>query len=206
MKRINLSLAFLFSLALLSNSSCTICSCKTVDCPAFNDPVLDQWITAMENDTLVFKNAFSATDTLVVGKIQRSAATQVTKGCMHSATGCDAWLSLFDAQAAGIKFSLTFESFTGWDNQTSTQFAISFKDLTIKGTGVTDTGFVTSAAGIQTLFRSAISLNGKNFANVQLISADSTGRTAGITKLYFARNIGVIAYETYPASELWVRQ
>jgi hypothetical protein len=180
-----------------------------VDCPAFNEPKLDQWINPMENSTLLFKNSSSLlTDTLALGKIQRSTTTQVSKGCMHPATGCHANLLFFDLQTASNvpKFTLTFDSFTGWDNNTTKQFTIEYKGLFVIGMGVTDTGFVTSTAGIQTMFSSTISLNGKSFSNVQLISADSSVKATGITQLYFARNVGIVAFKTYPAQELWVKQ
>ncbi len=58
----------------------------------------------------------------------------------------------------------------------------------------------------ETFFNSR-TINGKTFANVQRITADtSIVKGMNIREFFLAKNEGLVAYEDYPSRTVWVRR
>ena len=167
---------------------------------------MDQWINNFANNQFVFKVAAS-TDTFTMAPIQTSLEHEATKGCVGADKGCDATLYLTSLQQASpVKFAVDYRSSTGWDNSTTKGIRIQLKDLQVSAVDVSDTGFVFHANDVLSNYQPSMSIGGRTFNQVQLIQTDTSIKASGAYKMYFAKNMGLIAYEEYPSHQLWIRQ
>lgn len=191
-------------------NSCTICSCKKVDCPQYDNPSLDQWMKNSSGKEFVFINSSSAKDTFTILPIDVSSGYQANKGCFEGGDGgCNEYFRLSTTERipnGNPKFSLSYDAFTSWESKTEERVNIGVKDLEVVASAITDTGFIFRSIGIRAFFQPIVTLNGKTFSNVQLIQVDTNIKSAGVYRIYFEKNTGLAAYEEYPSHELWIRQ
>ncbi len=199
------ALLFIYTSSAFWFNSCSICSCKKVDCPPYDNPGLDQWTKNPSGNQFIFVNSTSARDTFTIWPIEVSSGYEANKGCIEGGDrGCDEYFRM--STNGNPKFTLYYNSFTSWDSKKVEMVNIRLKDLEVMASGITDTGFIFHSIGIQAVFNPTVSLNGKTFSNVQLIQVDTSVKFTSVYRIYFEKNRGLLAYEEYPSHELWIRQ
>ena len=201
-------LCFLLSYPIAFHS-CTTCTCQKVTCGRYSDPKMDEWINGFYSVAAVFQNSTSAKDTFFMPSPQKSDVYEAQKGCVGADPGCMSTLMLYSDNLTSTgrrKFLINYRFLTGWDNSTSKQIALSVHDLEIVADNISDTGFVFLNPKINTAFSSSITIAGRTFLNVQRLQADTSVKGPNIYKIYFAKNLGLVAYEEYPSKKVWVRQ
>lgn len=189
--------------------SCSICSCKKVTCPSYEDTHLNQWLQSFSSGQFLFHSSGTSLDTFNIGPFQGSAEHEATKGCIDASKGCDAQLFVTSAERTATnnpKFSVSYYSITPWDNNTTKNIDIRFRDFHIQATDIADTGFVFHSAEIFSTYQSSISIGGKNYSQVQVLQTDTSIKGPDVYKLYFVKGMGVLAYEEYSSHQLWIRQ
>jgi len=189
--------------------SCSICSCKKYACPAFQNDKVNEWMMGFSNQRVLYSNNASGVDTFTLEPVQISGTYEAKKGCPEGDRGCLSSFVILSSEYGPTgtpKFAVSFDSFTGWDNQPTLRILIHVKDLEVHPTDITSTGFIIPDPHVQTAFNPSVTLNGKAFTDVQLIQVDTSTKTSGVYKFYLARNNGLIAYEEYPSHNLWIRQ
>ncbi len=95
------------------------------------------------------------------------------------------------------------------DGATDKHLSLSINNFLVDGSGINDSGIVINSLNypVKSAYFNSLTLNGKNFSNVQLIEKDTTGfKTPGLYKIWLAKNTGAIGYEEYPSLTRWVKQ
>lgn len=196
--------------------SCQICTCKTITCAAFSDAQFDQWVPYTSDQLLIYKNPSGTADTIKIAAVQRSESYEGrTGGGYGCGRGCnaDVWVSGTNVQ--GNNFQKLTINASKTDPTGSGQGKLSniYISMGVTGFGtpsLSDTGFVKSESlqsPIITRFNSSLTIGTKTFSNVQLIQLDTLiNKQAGAYKFYFARNVGLVAWENYPDKTLWIKE
>lgn len=191
-------------------NNCSICSCKKVPCPGFNDVQFTSWFPYTANQEIIFKNAGSY-DTITIGSIDNSNAYDARQGCYNPDHGCymNSFISSSQLTGNGYKFSLVYHTVTPFESGSTT------KEITFQLYGFNVRGSEINDQGVQMIFPAfyssqyfpSITVGGSVFNNVQLIKKDTAdGNYAGPYKIYVAKNTGLVAYENYPDLKTWVKQ
>jgi hypothetical protein len=187
------------------------CSCKKVTCPAFNDPMFDKWF-AFPYYQAIFSTNTNKTDTFVIAASSKSGSYQANQGCYNASSGCSAstTINLIPVTNNGFsKGSVSYNSQTPFTSSNTEKtivfklynFMVTAKDIDAQGL------VINPGSPLVTQHIDNIVLNGKNFSNVQMLRQDTSDKKyLGPYKVYIAQNMGLVAYETYPAIELWVKQ
>jgi hypothetical protein len=202
-------LLFLLFLSSTLINSCTVCSCKKMPCPAFNDAYFDQWMGNFSDKKVTYRNSNLVSDTFTLSHADSSIDKEANKGCLEGSNECS---SLFQTRSfeltpsGSIKFQLFYHSNTGWDGVSNKQITIQVRNFSVMASNVYDTGFVFHTNGIHTAYIPAITLRSKIYSNVQMIQADTNVKVPGVYKIYLSKNSGLVAYEEYPTHELWIRE
>jgi hypothetical protein len=189
-----------------------VCSCKKVACPAFNDPLFDKWFPYNANSRFIFKTAAGKTDTVTIDNFNKSSGYEANQGCYNGASGCtqQIFVSANPVDSSSIiKLNLSYSINTAFTSALTTKSLLfNLYQLTIRATDITTQGLVLDPSGsIQTQSLSSVNLNSNIFPNVQILQRDtSVIKTTGPYKLYLSAGAGLVAYETYPLAELWVKQ
>ncbi len=196
--------------------SCQICTCKTITCVAFSDVQFDQWVPYTTDQLLIYKNDVGTADTIRIAAVQKSESYEGrTGGGYGCGRGCnaDVWVSGTNMQGNNFqKLSITASKTdpTGSGQGKLSSIYVSMGVTSFGTPSFSDTGFVKSESlqsPITTKFNSSLVIGAKTFLNVQLIQLDtSTNKQAGVYKFYFARNIGLVAWENYPDKTLWIKE
>jgi hypothetical protein len=209
-------LAICVFIVAIFSERCTICSCKQVPCPAFNDSDFAKWFPYAGGEILIFQNA-SAFDTINIGGVQKSSSYDANQGCSSGNNGCTAscTISTDDLSPAFVrKLQVTISTVTPFgSNQPTRQINLAFYELSCMANGLADTGLVEihsidSISHFTSNYYSSMNIGGHAFNSVQLIEMDtsSTSKYSGPYKIFLAKNAGIVAYETYPDVKLWTKQ
>ncbi len=188
------------------------CSCKKISCPAFEDPVFTKWFPYTDGQQVIFRTSSGKKDTITINTASYSESHDAKQGCTHADPGCSASADIISAEAATpatIKYRVRYSSLTPFtSSETTKSIRINLYTFDLIASGIDDKGLVLQPSSIaQTQNVPALTLNGSTFSNLQIVSTDTTGvKQAGPYKVYFSGGAGLIAFETYPGGELWVKQ
>ncbi|HEX7844259.1 MAG TPA: hypothetical protein VF476_00585 [Chitinophagaceae bacterium] len=200
-------------LVILFQSSCDVCSCKKVPCPAFDNAEFTAWFPYNSNSTILFKNNTGVADTLSIYSVNKSSSYEARKGCYHGDKGCNTdgsiYATLKHSANANTAVDFNFRTLTAFESSTPAKnLALSFGSFNIQATDLGTNGLVNiTTVNYSASFHSQLTLNNTTFSNVQQIVKDTlSSKQAGIYKLYLSRNEGIIAYEQYPSQTIWIKQ
>ncbi len=204
-------LAFLMPLLF---TNCKQSCSKTVSCPAYNDSVLDAWFPYDTKYVSIFKSDTGFFDTIVVKLNGSSGSYQSSSGFGRPFSGCDAFKSFVSLQQDSLpvaSFSIILDVRQDpYSSSTTRSVSITLHQQSFYGNGLSDLGFNTflfgGVTGVAQNFTNYI-LNGRTYPIAQSFSTDSlpAGKNV-IYKMTFAKNNGIIAYETRPGNVTWVKQ
>ena len=189
--------------AILFNQ-CTVCSCKKVPCPAFNDTSFSQWFPYNTDDKVIFQST-SVSDTISL-YVAKSEAYEATQGCFGASGGCTPGNCQIYSNELSTSYNRKFQvSIFGGSLK---NISFDFYQFNCQATDITDTGLVLMDTSSHSNYYSSFNIRGKTFSNVQLITKDTAGnnKIAGPYKIFLAKDAGIVAYETYPDLELRVKQ
>ncbi|HEY1165027.1 MAG TPA: hypothetical protein VGE90_07655 [Chitinophaga sp.] len=175
-------------------------------CPAFSYGNYDAWFPYTEGQQLLFMNARQEKDSIIIFQNSRSTATEKEWGWWGSEPRCSMESEIKGGEGYGYL-------------NIACDIREDYKDIragvggfTVSGGSIGDTGLVRDTfamrnSGYKSTYHSSLILNGKTFPSVQLFERDTVNiQTEGVWRMYLCKGNGIIAYETYPAHELWVKQ
>ncbi|MBC7867246.1 MAG: hypothetical protein H7X88_06915 [Gloeobacteraceae cyanobacterium ES-bin-316] len=195
--------------------SCKDCS-KKVPCPAYEDAILDAWFPYSDQQQLVFKSNSNSFDTFNLNLTELTDAYEYTTGVYGGGNGgCNATKSF----SATKKDSLNYPAFRISLNKGTDLYStapvrntgFSFYKKFFSGQNLGEGGFsnfsVLTEYNIIPQTFTNYSLNGILYPIVQSASTDtSLDNSAGVYKIIYAKNYGIIAYESNPGAVLWIKQ
>jgi len=190
-------------------NNCSVCSCKKIPCPAFNDNNFNQWFPYSNGGKIVFENN-SSFDTISFN-VEKTNSYEANKGCYHSSTGCNASCyinsnELFSSFSRKLQISLfvmtPFESSTSQKNLT-----LNLYQFACQANYIADTGLVSTYPGILSNYYPSLNIGNTTYNSVQLIKKDTIGNNkyTGPYKIFLSKNVGIVAYENYPDLKTWIK-
>ena len=193
-------------------NSCSICSCKKVACPAFEDVNFQTWFADYQSSQQSIFKYQSFFDTITLGNPQKSEAYEGNQGCYGGDHGCSKDFSVGSNELTTNfrqKLSITYSSLSLLGSSES-QKSISLWLLgfnCIAG-DVNDQGLVLMTGAYTGTYAASLTINGTAYNHVQTITMDTTISLSipAPYKVYLSKGTGVIAYEMFPSHELWIKQ
>ncbi len=218
MPKLSITIKFIagafFTLCLFVFTGCKDCS-KKVPCPGYEDAVLDAWFPYFNNQVLVFKNNSNVYDSIILQLTDSTIAYDFTTGLGRSNSGCNASKAFASVKkdssnypAFGILLSSALPAFTTTPNRAA---SFNFKNRFFTGQDLQENGFASFMLP-EGVYRTPVSLNnfllnGKIYPIAQYVLSDTAQNNApGAYKIIYAKNYGIIAYETNPGAISWVKQ
>ncbi len=191
-----------FLQACSSNSSGT-CSCKQVSCPAYKNGNFDQWFPYTQSQQIVYADSanLSISDTIVITTVSSSQSYQAEQGCGSSNSGCNS-----DKYIYSDALSFGYNSSSDWNsNMLDSNYSLGVYGFSTTAKGLGSTGLNLTTMPSQ--FYSNISLNGQQYANVQMIwSTDTTSVKDAVYQVYLQKGTGLLAFRYYPSQTLFVKK
>lgn len=205
----------LFSLILLFTiyffKGCTICSCKKVPCPAFEDINFQNWFSYQQGQQIIFKHQ-SAYDTIHLMTFQKSEAYEASQGCYNGDDGCNQSLSISSNELTTNfrqKFAVDYISLTGFGSSSSAKSIRFFLNgFNCSASDINEQGLVLQPGQYSSTYSPSLTLNGTTYNNVQTITRDTTADISSQQpyKVYLSKGNGVVAYEIFPTRDQWIKQ
>jgi hypothetical protein len=207
---------FLFFMLYSCKSTCS----KTVSCPAYNDIQLDQWFPYNDSEQLIFKSTANVYDTFKLHLRDSTTKYNYTTGYNRPSNGCSAQKSYSTNERDSNSYSLFYIRLStaqpDYSTTQSASFNLSLSGMEFQGSNFTDSGFnnariyyLNAASEIVTpQFLQDYSLNGTIYHQAQSILADTSVQKVltGVYKIIYAKNAGLIEYETNPGNIVWIKQ
>jgi hypothetical protein len=195
--------------AIFTFSSCTICS-KKVPCPPFNDDILPIWFPYKDETRLSFTAAATgATQSFTLDTVLMLSNTVYQNEKDHCSASRQGESIERDANGQpAFSFRLIKNGY--YDATETRQMSMKLLGLEISSPDVRRTEFRQLSTPVKNTYvqnLASVNLDGKTFYNLLLVRMDTAGTVKPpVHKIYFAENLGIVAYETYSPALRWVRQ
>jgi hypothetical protein len=174
------------------------------DCPAFSDPVYDDWFPYLRSQVIKYKNAAGLENTISIHQMEKSPDYKYYDGggsCLPNVR-----VESSQTNSSSIPFLLEYRKGVVYSSVNIVLKTVSFDADNIKDTGLMHLPGTTRRFN-KTQFLSVYNLNGKNYSNVQIITRDTgVDKATDIYKIVIAKKIGILAFEEYPSLTQWVKQ
>lgn len=188
--------------------SCGVCS-KKIDCAGFTDTELIKWFPYHDNQQLVFKDSLNEQQIFTLRNTLTTQPYQDTAGMFSPTLQCEAE-KVFESMEKDSfevpRFSVRLRVVA--DSIKSASLEINLSSVYFDY--LSDTGFmrISIAARNTTVQKLAnLRLGGQLFNNVIEAIGDTTNeKLKGVYKIYYSKNIGVVAYSEYPSLKTWIKQ
>ena len=143
--------------AILFNQ-CTVCSCKKVPCPAFNDTSFSRWFPYNTDDKVIFQST-SVSDTISL-YVARSEAYEATQGCFGASGGCTPGNCEIYSNELSTSYNRKFQVsiFSG----SLKNISFDFYQFNCQATDITDTGLVLMDTSSHSNYYPSFNIRGKN--------------------------------------------
>jgi len=205
-----LLLTSILLLIIYTYNSCSICSCKKVSCPAFDDVNFLNWFSYQQSQ-IIFKYQ-SAYDTINLLPFEKSEPYEASQGCYNGSSGCSQRISIVSLEVTANfrqKFSVNYFSTTAFGSSTSAKsISLYLEGFRFTASDINDQGLVLPPGLYNSNYSPSLPINGTAFNNVQTITRDTSADISAQQpyKVYLSKGIGLIAYEMFPGHQLWVKQ
>ena len=192
-------------------NSCSICTCKKISCPAFEDVKFETWFAAYQTaNQSVFKYQ-SSYDTITLGSPLKNEAYEGSQGCYGGSRGCSEDFHVASNQLTTNfrqKLTLTCYSMPTLDgSETPKRISFWLMGFNCTAIDINDQGLVLGPGAYSGSYSVSLSINGTTYSNIQTITRDTTmDSTPAPFKVYLSKGAGIIAYEMFPSHELWIKQ
>ena len=174
------------------------------DCPAFADPVYDQWFPYLQGQIIRFKNAGGLENSITIDRMDKTPDYKYYDG----GGSCAPKVTVRSSQgnSSSIPFQLEYGKGAIYNSM-----YIELKTIVVNANGIKDTGLVITPSAFnrfnRTEFFSTYTLNGINYTNVQVITRDTfADKAVDIYKIIIAKKMGILAFEEFPSLGLWTKE
>lgn len=182
--------------------------CSKKKCGGFVDANFDNWFPYKEGQTLYFLSNRNDRDTFSGLTIDKSAPYETGGG--YSRGSCDMDVQIQNNQyVSPNRFNLEYHKFL---EVTDVDYLIlNFKDVQFYAMGINDSGLVaikfSPSEKLKTTYYDTYNFNGTNYNKLQVVESDTaTTKTNAVYKIWLAKNVGIVGYESYPSLERWAKQ
>ena len=206
MKKIILNIAVIapvFYCITIIQSCNSVCSCKQVPCPGYRNTNFDQWFPYDSSQQITFIDSIGKlSETITIFQISTNDPYDAKQGCATANIGCSSNKYIY---ASNVSF--TYASTADWSGSLlDSSYAITVHEFSMNAKSLGNAGFGNLSQPSE--FYNTISLNGKNFQNVQAIwMADSANiQQESVYKIFIQKNTGLLAYQYYPSKTILVKK
>lgn len=192
-------------------------SCKTkIDCPAFDNTVLNAWFPYQEGQTIYFTSEPQRIDTLSIAKVSATGPHTIEYGARGNEKGYKC-----DVQGL-ITSTADYGEHPGWVALRVQHYqeppktgSYTYNGIKLNFRGVADVelfpndGFFTLQDEQRTIVKyTDFEINGNVYGEVCAINTIDKvlAEKEGVDVLYIAKGVGIVGYKTYPDGALYSLQ
>lgn len=192
-------------------NSCSICSCKKISCPAFEDVNFQTWFAAYQSGQQSIFKYQSSYDTITLGNPHKSEAYEGNQGCYGGDQGCSKEFSVGSNEVTNFRYKLSItyssSSFLG-SLESPKNISLWLLGFNCAASDVNEQGLVLLPGSYTGSYAASLNINGTAYNHVQTITRDTTISLSAPApyKVYLSKGTGVVAYEMFPSHELWIKQ
>lgn len=181
--------------------------CSKKKCGGFVDASFDNWFPYKEGQVLYFASNNNNRDTFSGLTIYRSQPFETSGGYGNSGK-CYSEASIDSKYISDKSLQINYY-ISGETGQSSLRLIL--KNYTASAISVQDSGLVFekyfTTLQTKTTYYDTYNFNGTNYSKLQVIETDTTGsKTNAVYKVWLAKNVGIVGYESYPSLERWAKQ
>lgn len=211
----NIICFFVFISSIIVLTACKQDCSKTVPCPGYNDAVLDAWFPYFDKQVLIFKSNTNLYDTLVLNLTDSTIAYDYNTGLGRPNSGCNQTKSFASTKRDSVNYPAFGISLNSAQDAYSTvqkrSTSLNFYNNYFYGQDLGDNGFSNfSISGSEIITPQTFTNYAFNrivYPIVQIVSGDSSiTKIPGVYKIIYAKNHGIIGYETNPGGVSWIKQ
>jgi hypothetical protein len=197
-------LVILLSMAVAILSSCGICT-KKVDCPGYNDEVLDAWFPYFDKQELIFRNELNERDTFLLHHSKSLPYTQTVPGQSRTCASNSSFQSVEANFPVSAGFYLDLQS-----GDLGRQVFLRLRSTEIRFEGFKENGssrvLFSSLIGSSQWMTTA-TIGNRTFTELMEVKRDTTSsKKDGIYRFFYRKGEGLVAYSEYPSLKTWVKQ
>jgi hypothetical protein len=186
------------------------CSKKSWDCPGFDSPELSGWFSYGNTNLLVFQNSTGQRDTIHLNHLETTAPYS-TSGNRRFCSAVRQLESTDRMPNGDVKMAvrLTKSENSGYFTNSALITLHNYMPVMVQNATGNSLGSIrfNNSASMNVQYLPVINLGGRSFNDAVVASRDTgTDKSAGIYKIYIAKNQGVVGYEELPARSLFVLQ
>jgi hypothetical protein len=201
-------LSFILLALLLACLQGSVSFCSKKNCAAFSNANFDSWFPYRQGQTVYYATINNEVDSLVNITIYKSPASTSSGGFSSRACVVSASVQSQYIDSADPYLHLNYIIDDGSATNT---VQLNINQFFVSGTNITDSGITINAAismyPVQSSFYNSLTIEGKNYSDVQMILRDTAGLAANsVCKIWIAKNIGLLAYQEYPSLTIWLKQ
>ena len=189
-------------------SSCGECS-KKIDCPAYNDAVLDRFFPYQDNQQLLFRSSVNEQQLVTLKNVETSEPYQAIGGPYGGSPTCRSmkrFASVESDTAGRTLFGVVLEN--EGDYRRSAAFGIRLNRITFelwKDTGIARIEINGFPAFLATQYN--VTFSNRTYSKMITATQDTTAiKQAGIYQVYYAEAEGLLGYREYPSLKTWIKQ
>lgn len=140
-------------------------------------------------------------DTVIITNVSSFQPYQAEQGCGGSNAGCASDKYIY-ADALSFNYNISSD----WSGNTlDSNYSLMVHDFTVNAKGLNST--VLNTTNMLSQFYSILSLNGQQYANVQVIWSNDTINTKdAVYQVYLQKGIGLLAFRYYPSQTLFIKK
>lgn len=182
--------------------------CSKKKCGGFADANFDIWFPYKEGQTLYFLSNKNDRDTFYGLTINKSQPYETGGG--YSSGKCDMNVQVKN-NLYGSPNYLYLEYYKSLELGNIDYATLILKDVQFQTLGLNDSGLVInnylSSNKLKATYYDTYNFNGTNYNTLQVIETDTTtSKKNTIYKIWLAKNVGIVGYESYPSLERWAKQ
>lgn len=182
--------------------------CSKKKCGGFADANFDNWFPYKEGQTLYFLSNKNDRDTFSGLTVTKSQPFETGGG--YSRGECSSNAEIRNGLYTSPDYlNISYSKFEESGSSNYLNFVI--KNSGFIAFGLNDSGFVVNNYGskppIKTTYYDTYNFNGTNYNKLQIVETDTTAsKTNAVYKIWLAKNVGIVGYESYPTLERWAKQ
>ncbi len=190
--------------------SCNEACSKKIDCPAFTDTELMEWLPYSDNEQLVFLNQQNDQEVFNLKNTYNSIPYQETGFSSPLYCISEKWFQSLETDNSGRSLFAAELQVRSTNNSQEKFASVNIFSNTIQLASPMPQGFGSVMIGQQPTIRQdhpSILIGNRSFTNIISAMRDtSLENRPGIFKIYYGKNQGIVAFMDYPSLLTWVKQ
>ncbi len=190
--------------------SCNDACSKKIDCPAFTDTELPEWLPYTDNEQLIFRNQQNEQKVFNLKNTYNTAPYQETGFSSPLFCIAEKWFQSLETDGSGRSLFAAELQVRSTNNSQEKFASLNILSNSIQLAEPTPGGFGSVRIGQQITTRQdhpSLLIGNRSFTNIISAMRDTSQENRpGIFKIYYGKSQGIVAFMEYPSLNTWVKQ